>query len=61
MLADYSTFRPSTSELHAAGITAVGRYLGWDSVPGYASIGKNLTRTEACTLLDAGMQIYSVV
>lgn len=58
MLADYSTLRPSASELHTAGITAVGRYLGWDAVPGYSSIGKNLTRTEARALISAGMQIF---
>lgn len=58
MLADYSTLRPSTSELKAAGITAVGRYIGWDSVPGYASIGKNLSQTEARSLIGAGIEIF---
>lgn len=58
MLADYSTLRPSTSELKAAGITAVGRYIGWDSVPGYNSIGKNLSRTEARALIAAGIGIF---
>ena len=58
MLADYSTLRPTAAELRAAEITAVGRYIGWDSVPGYSSIGKNLSRAEAVTLTGAGIGIF---
>lgn len=55
---DYSTIRPSTSELKAAGITAVGRYVGWDSVPGFHSIGKNISKIEADALLATGIDIF---
>jgi len=58
MLADYSTLRPTIAELRGAGITGVGRYIGWDSVPGYPSIGKNLTKAEAQTLTGAGISIF---
>lgn len=57
---DYSTIRPSTSELKAAGVTAVGRYIGWDSVPGFHSIGKNISKPEADSLLAAGIDIFLV-
>lgn len=58
LLIDYSVSRPSVGLLKAVGVTAVGRYIGWDSVPGFASIGKNLTRAEAQRYLDAGIQIF---
>jgi hypothetical protein len=58
MIIDYSTSKPSISLLKAAGVTAVGRYIGWDSVPGYASMGKNLTKTEADELIAAGIEIF---
>jgi len=58
MLADYSTLRPTIAELHGAGIIAVGRYIGWDSVPGYPSIGKNLTTAEAQALTGGGIGIF---
>ncbi len=58
MIIDYSTARPSMATLKAAGVTAVGRYIGWDSVPGFASIGKNITRAEAGHLLGAGFEIF---
>jgi hypothetical protein len=58
MLVDFSTARPSPSNLKAVGVTAVGRYLGWDSVAGFSSIGKNLTRAEAQRYLDAGIEIF---
>jgi len=35
MIIDYSTFRPTIAELKSAGVTAVGRYIGWDCRPGY--------------------------
>lgn len=55
---DYSTSRPSIGQLKAAGITAVGRYIGWDSVPGYGSIGKNITTAEASSLITNGIAIF---
>lgn len=58
MIIDYSTFRPTTAQLKSAGVTAVGRYIGWDSVPGFASIGKNVTAGEAAELRAAGIQIF---
>jgi Rv2525c-like, glycoside hydrolase-like domain len=60
MIIDYSTARPSVSALKAAGVTAVGRYIGWDGVPGFASIGKNLMPSEAEHLLSHGFQIFIV-
>ena len=44
--------------LKAAGVTAVGRYIGWDSVPGFSSIGKNLTTAEAAQLHGAGIAAF---
>ena len=35
MLIDYSVLRPPMPLLQAAGVTAVGRYLGWDGEPGF--------------------------
>ena len=58
MIADYSTIRPSAAALKAAGITAVGRYIGWDGVPGFASTGKNITRAEALELTGAGIAVF---
>lgn len=58
MIIDYSTARPSTAQLKAAGITSVGRYIGWDSVPGFSSIGKNLTHAEAVALHNAGISVF---
>lgn len=58
MLLDYSTNKPPIGALKAAGVTGVGRYIGWDSVPGFHSIGKNLTRAEAQRYLDAGIEIF---
>ncbi len=55
---DYSTWRPSVSTLKSAGVGAVGRYIGWDSVPGYSSIGKNVTKTEAVSLHAGGISIW---
>ncbi len=58
MIIDYSTLRPPMTVLKAAGVTAVGRYIGWDGEPGYSNIRKNLTTTEARELLAAGMEIF---
>lgn len=58
MLLDYGTSRPTLSTLRGLGVTGVGRYIGWDSVPGYSSIGKNITRDEARALLGAGIEIF---
>ena len=55
MIVDYSTARPSMAALRAAGVTAVGRYIGWDGEPGFASIGKNITRAEVDDLHAAGI------
>jgi hypothetical protein len=58
MIVDYSTTRPTMASLKAAGVTAVGRYIGWDSVAGYKSIGKNLSVAEAKELLSAKISIF---
>ena len=58
MIIDYSTLRPPMALLQAAGVTAVGRYIGWDGQPGYANIGKNLTVAEKDELLAAGIQVF---
>lgn len=58
MIIDYSTSRPAISTLKAEHVTAVGRYIGWDSVPGYSSIGKNIHKAEAQALLAAGIDIF---
>lgn len=60
MIVDYSTARPVILDLKEAGVTAVGRYLGWDSVPSYPSIGKNLEKEEAAELLAASINIFLV-
>jgi hypothetical protein len=39
-------------------VTAAGRYIGWDSVAGFPSIGKNLSLAEAHELLVAGIEIF---
>lgn len=57
MIIDYSTARPSPSALRQAGVTGVLRYIGWDSVPGYSSIGKNITKGEADALLAGKIEI----
>lgn len=59
MIVDYSTARPAMAQLTAAGVTAVGRYIGWDSVPGYSSIGKNLTAAEVAELHAAGIAVFT--
>jgi hypothetical protein len=41
--------------LRAAGVTAVGRYIGWDSVSGFPSIGKNISTSEIAELHGAGI------
>src|SRR5258708_2145490 len=58
MLIDYSVLRPPIPLLQAAGVTAVGRYLGWDGEPGFQNIKKNLTLTEKNALLAAGIAIW---
>src|SRR5260221_1843140 len=58
MLIDYSVLRPPIPLLKAAGVTAVGRYLGWDGEPGFQDIHKNLTLPEKNALLTAGIQIW---
>jgi hypothetical protein len=46
------------AELKAAKVTGAGRYIGWDSVPGYPSIGKNISVAEAKALIAAGIDIF---
>jgi Domain of unknown function (DUF1906) len=58
VIVDYSTARPAMTQLKDAGVTAVGRYLGWDGMPGYQDTGKNLSGAEAKELLAAGMAIF---
>jgi hypothetical protein len=58
LIVDYSAIRPPAAVLKAAGVTAAGRYIGWDSVPGFASIGKNITRAEADALTGAGIAVF---
>jgi hypothetical protein len=58
MIIDYSVARPPMSVLKAAGVTAVGRYIGYDGTPGHQNIHKNLTRAEAGHLLGAGIDIF---
>lgn len=58
MIIDFSTWRPSVHTLQSASVTAVGRYIGWDGEPGFQDIGKNLTKTEAHTYLNAGIDIF---
>ena len=58
MIVDYSTARPSMAQLNAAGITAVGRYIGWDGQPGFANMHKNLTTAEAAALHAAGIAVF---
>lgn len=53
MIIDIAWDRPSISDLLANGVTAVCRYLSYDTT------GKNLTRAEAHTYADAGIQIVS--
>ena len=58
MIVDYSIFRPTVKMLKDTGVTAVGRYIGWDSVPGYQQSGKNITNAEAGTLIANGICIF---
>src|SRR6185437_6646106 len=55
---DYSTFRPSMATLHAAGVTSVGRYIGWDCEPGFGCIHKNLSLAEKAQLHAAGISVF---
>lgn len=58
MIIDYSLARPTIAELKAHGVTAVGRYIGWDGEPGYQNTGKNITKPEAKALLAAGISVF---
>ncbi len=58
MLIDYSFFRPNIAQLKSAGITAVGRYIGWNSVPGYGNPDHNIGKAEADTLLGGGISVF---
>jgi hypothetical protein len=54
---DFSTARPSITQLKAAGVTTVMRYIGWDGVSGYPNTGKNLTKAEAELYLSSDISI----
>ena len=58
MIIDYSVIRPPADALAAFGVTAAGRYIGWDDQPGYPSMGKNITKGEAAELHDAGIAVF---
>src|SRR5258708_13163977 len=58
MLIAYSVLRPPMPLLKTAGVTAVGRYIGWDGEPGFQDIHKNLTLAEKNALLAAGIEIW---
>jgi hypothetical protein len=58
MIIDFSTSRPSVKELKAAGVTSVGRYLGWDGVSGYPNTGKNITKSEANGYTSNGISVF---
>jgi hypothetical protein len=58
LIIDYSVLRPSAGVLKAAGVTAAGRYIGWDSVPGHTSIGKNISKEEAGELRSLGIAVF---
>jgi len=58
MIVDYSTFRPTIEMLKDAGVTAVGRYIGWDSAPGFHLTGKNITKAEADALIGNGISVF---
>ncbi len=45
-------------QLAKMGVKGVGRYIGWDSVPGFSSTGKNVTKAEAAGLIKAGMCVW---
>jgi|SRR5579859_1010471 len=55
---DFSTARPSLSSLKTAGVTAVGRYLGWDGVSGFPNTGKNITKSEAEFYLANNIAVF---
>ncbi|HEX4715216.1 MAG TPA: glycoside hydrolase domain-containing protein, partial [Ktedonobacteraceae bacterium] len=58
LIIDYSTSRPSIASMHADGVVAVGRYIGWDGTAGHSSTGKNITAAEKDALLAAGIDIF---
>jgi hypothetical protein len=58
VIVDYSVLRPTINALKASGVTAAGRYIGWDDQPGFRSIGKNITAAEARTLISAGISVF---
>lgn len=58
LIVDYSSAKPSITQLKAANITSVGRYLGWDGIGGRPNSGKNLTKTEADELHAAGISVF---
>jgi hypothetical protein len=58
VIIDYSTFRPSMATLKDAGVSSVGRYIGWDCEPGFQCIRKNLTGAELAALRAAGISVW---
>jgi hypothetical protein len=55
---DFSTSRPTISQLKTANVTSVGRYIGWDGVSGYPNTGKNLTKAEAAIYAASGISMF---
>jgi hypothetical protein len=55
---DFSNAKPSIGALKAAGVTSVGRYLGWDGVSGYPNTGKNITKAEADTYISNSISVF---
>ena len=58
LIIDYSTSRPSNAQLLSAGVTAVGRYIGWDGTPGHSNTGKNISKAEADGYLANKIDIF---
>jgi Rv2525c-like, glycoside hydrolase-like domain len=58
MIIDYSFFRPTIQMLKDASVTAVGRYIGWNSVPGYGSPEHNIDKAEAEELTGNGISVF---
>jgi hypothetical protein len=58
MILDYSNFRPSMQQLKDAGVNAVGRYIGWNSVQGYGNPAHNIDKAEADTLIGNEISVF---
>ena len=58
MIIDYSNFRPSMQQLKAERVTAAGRYIGWNSEPGFGNPGHNIDKAEADTLVGNEISVF---